>query len=72
MLEREEAAKAIQQSRERIAHNVRQMVLDIDHWNRAHPKELPIELDDEGKLAAALKPIGLSLAKLTKEARKTG
>ena len=51
MLEREPAQQAILQARERIAHNVRQIVIDADHWNRAHPGEPPLVIDDSGKLA---------------------
>lgn len=68
MLEREEAREAIMRSRERIAHNVRQMVRDMDHWNRAHPTETPLDVDDGGKLAGALALIGLDLVQLKREA----
>jgi hypothetical protein len=36
---------------QRLLDEVRQLRLDADHWNRAHPGERPIIADPRGELA---------------------
>lgn len=57
--------------RERIAEDVREMVRDVDHWNRVHPDWTPLTVDDkEGSLDRAMQALGLDLATLEAEARR--
>lgn len=56
--------------RARTESDVRQLIRDVDHWNRIHPTDPPIAVDDEqGSLAAACRLVGLDLPALEHEER---
>lgn len=44
--------------RDRLAHDIEMMTNDIEHWNRAHPAENPISVEEHTteprKLLAAI------------------
>ena len=67
---RDELIAGLRDRASRVAEEVRQLVRDLDHWNRLHPDETPLTVDDDqGRLRAGLRSIGLDLDALIAEAR---
>jgi hypothetical protein len=49
----EHRARIIQNIR-RWCDEIRQLLIDVEHWNRVHPNEEPIDIDPGGQLRQML------------------
>lgn len=50
----DESLQHLRARRDRLAHEIELMRGDIEHWNRTHPHEAPIRVDDHVAEPAAL------------------